>query len=55
LECRVQGAVVDEKLAVRLLLEKLRDSIGVVRLQLEASEDQYFKSSLKQFQSVVFR
>jgi hypothetical protein len=37
------------------LLQKLRDSIGVVGLQLEASQDQHFKSSLKQFESVVVR
>jgi hypothetical protein len=55
LECRVEGTVVDQKLALGLLLQELRDSVSVVGLELKAAEDEHFKSSLKQFEPVAFR
>jgi len=38
-----------------LLLQKLRNSIGVVSLQLQAPQNQHLKSPLQQFKFLVFR
>ena len=55
LQCRVERAIVDQKLALGLLLQELGDTVGVVGLEFKAPENQHFESSLKQFEPVVLR
>src|SRR5579862_14617 len=55
LERRVQRAVIDEKFVVRLLLQKLRNPVGVIGLELQALEDQHLEGSLKQSKLLVIQ
>ncbi len=44
------GAVVNKELVVRLLLEELRDSVGVIRAKLKTPQDEYFEGTLQEFE-----
>jgi len=55
LDSWVQRPIVYEKLVFGLLLEKLRDSVGVIRLEFEAAKDQDLKSPLKKSEPFVVR
>lgn len=50
LQSRVKRSVVDQKLTLGLLLEKLRNSVGVVRPGLQAPQDQDLQSSLQELE-----
>jgi hypothetical protein len=53
LDSWVQRPIVYKKLVFGLLLEKLRDSVGVIRLEFEAAKDQDLKSPLKESEPFV--
>jgi len=48
LQSRVQRAIVDKKLFVRLLFDELRNPIGVIRRDLQAPEDQDLERTLQE-------
>lgn len=55
MEGGVERTVIDEKLAIRLLLQELRDPIGVVGLQLQAAQDENFQRPLEEIEPLVLR
>src|SRR5262249_14055767 len=48
----IERTVVDQKLIVRLLLQKLADAVGVIRPQLQAAQDQDLERALQEFQAL---
>ncbi len=52
LEGGVEGPVIDHEFLLRLVSQKLRDSVGVVRPDLKASQDEYFQRPLQQIEPV---
>ena len=58
LERGVQGTIIDQKFVIGLLFEVLRNSVGVVRSALQATEDENFEGALQEFQAlpwIVYR
>lgn len=52
LEGGIERAVVDQELGVGLLLEELRDAVGVIGAELQAAQNQNFEGALEELESL---